>query len=69
MSAFGGEADNARFYWVSALWVNLLAQLFEVIPQAETKVTPVLLIIAWGNVRCWHKADIPMRSIDVRFWG
>jgi hypothetical protein len=51
MSAFGGEADNARFYWVSALWVNLLAQLFEVIPQAETKVTPVLLIIAWGNVR------------------
>jgi hypothetical protein len=51
MSAFGGEVDNARFYWVSALWVNLLAQLFEVIPQAETKVTPVLLIIAWGNVR------------------
>jgi len=21
------------------------------------------------NVRFWHKADIPTRSINVRFWG
>jgi hypothetical protein len=21
------------------------------------------------NVRCWHKADIATRSINVRFWG
>ena len=23
----------------------------------------------WANVRFWHKADIPTRSTDVRFWG
>jgi hypothetical protein len=22
-----------------------------------------------ANVRFWHKADIPTRSINVRFWG
>jgi hypothetical protein len=22
-----------------------------------------------GDVRLWHKADIPTRSINVRFWG
>jgi len=22
-----------------------------------------------GNVRYWHKADIPTRSTNVRFWG
>jgi hypothetical protein len=21
------------------------------------------------DVRFWHKADIPVRSVDVRFWG
>jgi hypothetical protein len=22
-----------------------------------------------ADVRCWHKADIPVHSADVRFWG
>jgi len=30
---------------------------------------PDVILAAAQNVRFWHKADIPTRSINVRFWG
>ena len=52
---------------MTSLMLPLSGDPFE--PPAKAIVDNWLICAAAQNVRFWHKADIPPRSINVRFWG
>jgi hypothetical protein len=71
---FGLAQFTATLFWRFGDAWHRAPNIFDALPPHTIAVRytrPIKPSAAryWQLVRFWHKADIPTRSINVRFWG